>query len=305
MRPSKSRQRPVSTSSASLVDREGVGGGEGGQPRRGGLFGDARVEDGLEARGSGGRIGEHDGAQALAVDGAGRVEDLWPGGRHVGVGGAAGGDDLAGQLVGVDDGDAAGGEHVGHGRLPGSYSPGEAEHSRRLAGRPRATASNATLDGRAVHDPRGGGRRLHRRSPRSGGVTAGRRAGDRDRRAVERRQIDVAQPAGRAKGAGPNFQDPGADAGVGGGDVLAPLRAGRAAGRASACRPAGVRVCAGVAHRARHGLAAADRGLHAAAPVAGAVRSSFWLSTPAAGWRSRSASSTSGWGRRTGRSRWC
>ena len=45
-----------------------------------------------------------------------------------------------------------------------------------------------------------------------GGSARRGRAGDRDRGALERRQVDAAQPAGGAQGAGAHLEDAGADA---------------------------------------------------------------------------------------------
>ena len=134
---------------------------------------------------------------------------------------------------------------------------------------------DATLHGL---DPRPRRRRsaVRRRSARARRSARGGRAGDRDRGALERRQVDAAEPAGGPQGSGAHLEDARADAGPG--DVLAPFRAagrggrrGHARGRAAPDRPARVRLREGVAGRSPR-LAAADRRLHAHAPRAGAVR---------------------------------
>ena len=152
--------------------------------------------------------------------------------------------------VRVDDGDAARREHPGHGRLARADVPGQsdqcrppsrrARHGARCYPRPGLTRVPDVDEAAFVAEARD-----------LGDLPVGGGARDRHRGAVERRQVDAAEPAGGPQGAGAHVEDAGTDARAG--DVLAALPARREGaaptprGRAAPHRPARLRLREGLA----------------------------------------------------------
>ena len=107
-----------------VLDDDRVRSGSGGQ--RAGAIPDRRVEDRLQVATSG-VVAEDDGSEGGPVEAAVGGEDpVAEAGADAVEGGFAGGDDLAGEDVGVDEGRPELGEATGDRRLAGADAPGEA-----------------------------------------------------------------------------------------------------------------------------------------------------------------------------------
>ena len=105
---------------------------------------DGRVGDGVQI-GPGRIVGEGHGGQSGTVDGAvgghdARAEAI----DQRLIGRTAGGDDVAGHLVGIDEHGPAGHQQIGHGRLARPDAPGEADCQHQAAGAGAGLGERAT-----------------------------------------------------------------------------------------------------------------------------------------------------------------